>query len=389
MPATRWVCAAAGLALAALWACASAPRPAPRAAGPATAERTPAEQAPPEPFPADPAKRAFVEVDGKVEYLVGAGDILTVTLRGVELATERVTVRPDGNISFSLAEDVPAAGLTAAQVDSALTAEVGRFVRLPKVDVEVTEYRSKMVSVLGAMQTVITAGTKTGQGRYPLTGRATVLDMILLAGGTTPDAQLDRVQLVRGTGSYTLNLREVLDTGSLRYNPVLQGDDIVIIPGAAHLSKKVIVLGEVASPDVYLVAGDANLAEALSKAGGLSSNALRDDIRIIRPGADGPRMLTADFGRLTGLADLRQNVALENNDIVYVPRSFLGDVNQVLAKVEPLLEALLLPATFRDLYTTGGGLRMDTGEPPSGATGFTRPLPGTKPAVEEDEPGGK
>ena len=54
------------------------------------------------------------------------------------------------------------------------------------------------------------------------------------------------------------------------------------------------------------------------------------------------------------------------------------DVNDVMTKIEPLLNVLLIPATYRDLYTTGGGLRMDTGD--AAATGtttwFTRPLPG-------------
>jgi len=86
---------------------------------------------------------------------------------------------------------------------------------------------------------------------------------------------------------------------------------------------------------------------------------------------------------------LQQNVGLKNNDIIYIPRSFMGDVNDVIAKVEPLLDLLLLPSTYRDLYTTGGGLRIDTGEPPATGTTqvFTQPLPGFKPAVPAAEQG--
>ena len=111
----------------------------------------------------------------------------------------------------------------------------------------------------------------------------------------------------------------------------------------------------------------------------LSPTALRDDIHITRPGAVGPEMFTVDFKRITSHGDLSQTVVLSNNDIVYVPRSFLGDVNAVITKIEPLLNVLLLPATYRDLYTTGGALRVDAGAPTiTGRTeGFTRPLPGT------------
>ena len=111
----------------------------------------------------------------------------------------------------------------------------------------------------------------------------------------------------------------------------------------------------------------------------------------------GREMFTVDFKRITSHGDLSQNVVLSNNDIVYVPRSFLGDVNDVITKIEPLLNVLLLPATYRDLYTNGGGLRVDTGEPITTGTteGFTRPLPGTAagkpvvPAAEEDEERGQ
>ena len=50
-----------------------------------------------------------------------------------------------------------------------------------------------------------------------------------------------------------------------------------------------------------------------------------------------------------------------------------------------------LVQTYRDLYTTGGGLRVDTSEPAVSSTtqGFTRPLPGVGklvvPPVEEEE----
>ena len=183
-------------------------------------------------------------------------------------------------------------------------------------------------------------------------------------------------------------LQRVLSLGDPDHNPVLQGDDIIIVPGASRLTKKVVVLGEVIRPDVYFMASDASLLEAVSKAGGLNSTALRDDIRIIRPSEVGPEMFTVDFKHITSHGDLSQNVVLSNNDIVFVPRSFMGDVNDVITKIEPLLNVLLIPATYRDLYTTGGGLRVDTGEPAVSSTtqGFTRPLPGVGKLVVQPRP---
>ena len=329
-------------------------------------------------MPVDPLRRGYVERGPFPEYTVGPGDELELMLRDVKLVRETVEVRPDGNISFLLVENLYVTGMTIGELDFALTAAVERYLREPKIDVQVSEYGSKIISLIGAIETLTAGGTKTGQGRYALENKTYLLDLILEAGGTTPDAQLGAVQVIRDGQVYVFNLQRVLNFGDVSHNPILQGDDIIIVPGASRLTKKVVVLGEVNQPDVYLLASDASLLEAVSKAAGLNTTALGDDIRIIRPGEVKPEMFTVDFKRITTHGDLEQNVVLNNNDIIFVPRSFMGDVNDVITKIEPLLNVLLIPATYRDLYTTGGGLRVDTGDAAATGTttGFTRPLPG-------------
>jgi protein involved in polysaccharide export with SLBB domain len=346
-----------------------------------------------EAIPSDPNLQSYTMRGGSPSYVLGAGDRIEIRLRDVTVTTETVPVRSDGNISFSLVENVKAAGLTVVELDSSLTVELSRFFREPKVDIEVVEFHSQTVSILGAIESTNAAGGGTiasGQGRYPLKKRTTVLDLILEAGGTTPDAQLDLVRLVRGGKTYHLDIQRVLNTGEKTHNVVLQGEDIIIVPGTALRSRKVIVLGEVASTGVYMFSEGVRLVEALSQAGGLTSAAQRDDIRVIRVIDGQPSMFRLDFNRIIS-GDLRQNVSLQTEDVVYVPRSFLGDVNDVIARIDPLLSILLLPATYRDLYTTGGGLRVDTGDAESSGSVFTRSLPGTSagkavtPGREEEE----
>ena len=118
--------------------------------------------------------------------------------------------------------------------------------------------------------------------------------------------------------------------------------------------------------------------EMPSEAGGLNTTALRDDIRIIRPGEVKPEMFTVDFKRITTHGDLEQNVVLINNGIIFVPRSFMGDVNDVITKIEPLLNVLLIPATYpsspyNGRWATGGYWSCGCDGPHAG---FTRPLPG-------------
>ena len=332
-----------------------------------------------EAIPTDPSLQSFRLRQGAPAYLIGLGDKLEIRLRDVTVTTETVPVRSDGNVSFALVENVRAAGRTEAELDSSLTAELSKYFRNPKVDIDVVEFNSQVVSILGAIESVTSATGATiasGQGRYSLKTRTTVLDLILEAGGTTPDAQLHLVRLVRGGRTYRLDVQRVLDTGEKTHNVVLQGNDIIIVPGTDLKSRKVIVLGEVASTGVYMFSEGVRLMEALGQAGGFTPAAQRDDIRVIRIVDGTPSMFRLDFGRIV-MGDVEQNVSLESDDVVYVPRSFLGDLNDVIARIEPLLSILLLPATYRDLYTTGGGLRINTGDAQSSGSVFTRSLPGT------------
>ncbi len=267
-----------------------------------------------------PHLQSYTEKRGFPEYVLGPGDLLGITLREVELTTELVAVRPDSNISFNLVENTRAGGLTLRELDKALTREVALFLKEPKIDIQIAEYNSKKVSLLGAVQSIPMAEQQTGQGQYPLKGKSRVLDMILMAGGTTQDAQLNKVQLNRGGRSYTLNLQRSLSTGDQSHNVILQGDDIIVVPGASQLNKKVIVLGQVRSPDVYLFPEDASLMDAISKAQGVLPTALTEDIRVIRNTSEGPKMFSVDFNRITTDLDLRQNIPLNNNDIVFVPK---------------------------------------------------------------------
>ncbi len=341
-----------------------------------------------EEIPYDPAKQAYTETRGVIEYLLGPGDVLDVVLRGIEMAREKVVVRTDGNISFGLVENVRASGMTVREVDEDLTRQLRRYLRDPKLDIEVSEYRSKNISVQGAILSVNTAaGQKTGPGRYSLKGKLRALDAILEAGGTTADAQLDRVQLIRGDYSYRLNIQKVLNTGSARENVVLQAEDILVVPGIARQSKKVVILGEVLRPNVYAFSDDVTFLEAIAQAGGLTDEAIRSDIRVIRTIEGTPQMFSLSYEQLVKGQGLEKNVPLESNDVIYASRSFIGDLNDAIAKVSPLLNVMLLPGTYGNIYTTGGSQWWNTGPPPAttGSQIFTQPLPGTgKPVVVAD-----
>ena len=309
-----------------------------------------------------PENWAYTEILGYPEYLIGRGDVLEVVFTHAgERTIEPVTVRPDGSIYFSLLEAIQASGLTPSQLDDVLTVELSELYRSPQVDVFVKEYNSKRVRVFGAVNIAYYTATRSGAGLYPLKGKTTVLDIILEAGGASPDARLDRVKLARGGRLYALDLERALLRGDHSQNVIVEGGDVINVTSLTHTGKKVVVVGEIHSPNIYPFSEDTRLLEAIAQAGGFTNFAVEDDVKIIRGGTENPEVLSLNVREIVEDADLGQNVLLQNGDIVYVPRTFLGDVNVLLSKINPILGLMI--ASYRDTRTLGGILGVDEKAP--------------------------
>jgi len=102
--------------------------------------------------------------------------------------------------------------------------------------------------------------------------------------------------------------------------------------------KKVIVLGEILSPGVYSVSGSKTLLEAIALAGGFTKDAVPSSTVLIRGGFANPQPQRLNLNQaLKG--DLRQNVALQSEDIIFIPKKFIADLNYFLNQImQPLQE---------------------------------------------------
>jgi len=135
-----------------------------------------------------------LEENGYVSaYRLGSGDVLQISVWNDKDLQRTLTIRPDGMISFPLLNDIPAAGLTAMQLQNKLTSGLQQYITNPQVSVVVQTVNSFTVSVLGEVQK---------PGRYEMqSGKATVLDALAMAGGLTPYANHSDIHLLRDRAS--------------------------------------------------------------------------------------------------------------------------------------------------------------------------------------------
>jgi len=107
--------------------------------------------------------------------------------------------------------------------------------------------------------------------------------------------------------------------------------------------KRVIVVGEVNSPGVVPMARNMSVLTSLAEAGSYKEGALLEEVRIIRTQDEQAEVLTADVARLLTYGDWSQMPALEENDIVFVPRSRYGKSAEFIRRVLPFVQVVAAP----------------------------------------------
>lgn len=307
----------------------------------------------------------FTEQKGVSEYKIGPGDVLTIKMmEGQESKEYETVVRPDGRISYSFIDDILVNGYTASEVDERLTHALKKYIKYPRIEVIVKEYKSKSVLLIGQINRY--DWRVSGPGQYNLKGKTTLLDLISLAGGAVTgqefgNADLRRVEVVRKGKSYTVSLYDVMFKGRNDQNIILDDGDIVTVPELPTYGERVYVLGEVASQGIYRLKDAHDLLAALSIAGGTTHVAIDSDVKIIRgylENPDKPIILSANYNEILKRGDVEQNIALKDGDVVYVPRTVIGDINEFITNTVPLLDYFLYPGDYRDAYFDDKHLRF-------------------------------
>lgn len=172
-----------------------------------------------------PAAATRSSTQTPADYVIGAGDVLSVVFwREPDLSGE-VTVRPDGKITVPLLKDISAAGLTPADLEKTLQDTAKRFIQDPNATVVVRQIHSRNVYITGNV---------ARPGAYPLNTPTTVLQLIALSGGLLEYADAGGILVMRTEAgrpaSFKFNYKDVSKGKSLSQNVLLKPGDTVIVP---------------------------------------------------------------------------------------------------------------------------------------------------------------
>ena len=307
--------------------------------------------------------KVFITISGIPEYRIGPLDILEINSRmGDKVSTATAKVDNRGRISYSFIDDLDVAGLAPSLLDDLLTEKLSNYVRKPRIDVLVKEFKSKSATVMGELTSLRgTTAAASGSGRMYLQGKTTLMDLIAIAGGYTVDADIKNVKLIREGKTYLINLYDIFEKGDEGQNVIIDDGDVVNIPELPVYGERIYVLGEVNAQGVYSLKNAQDLLAAISLAGSFTRLAKEENTLIVRgyePGKK-PLVMMADLNALLRMADISQNIPLEDGDLVYVPRMKIGDINDWIANTMPLLSFLFYPKSFESQYFMRNYLHLD------------------------------
>ncbi len=274
-----------------------------------------------------------------VDYRVGPGDSLYINVNGrPELGSpvaqgssklQGSRVDGNGNIRLPLVGGVAVAGLSLDQIQDQLQKAYGAYLQNPWVVVEVAEYKSQPIQLLGQFK---------APGTYYMDRPFSLLQGLAMGGGLMDTANLRSARLIRNQRTMAVDIYRLLREGSQEQDVWLQPGDTIYVPDDKN--QNVYVFGAVKKTGpVPMPNGQLNLAQALASAGIDETGGNRRFVRVIRS-------LSTTQGQLI-VVDLQQTLrgnvlpfSLMEGDIIYIPRSAVGNWNQALSELLPTLQAV-------------------------------------------------
>jgi polysaccharide export outer membrane protein len=253
---------------------------------------------------------------GATGYRIGPKDLVEIRVFEVpELNIER-RVSEEGTIALPLIGDVPAQGLTDVELADRLKALLeSKYVQRASVSVQVREFRSKPISVIGAVKQ---------PGNLAFSGRWTLLEALSAAGGLA-DGHGNTIYVIRQaenglTDQVAVDIEDLMVRADPDANITIFANDVINVP--AKIQVTIFCLGEVHKPGAveFSSTDRITLLTAIARAGGLTDRASRS-IRVKRRDRTGRDVETeVDYKRV--LSGKAPDMELQAGDVVVVKESF-------------------------------------------------------------------
>jgi protein involved in polysaccharide export with SLBB domain len=210
-----------------------------------------------------------------VNYILGPGDELMMSLYGVQEFNDASTVSEEGKINVPHVGLIQVAGLTIEAATQKIRTATGRIYTSlrsgqSKLNVSLSKIRTIKITIIGARQ----------PGNYSVSSLSTVFNALYLAGGPAKNGSYRNIELIRNNKLLTyVDIYKFMVNGDQSENIGLKDNDVIRIP---VYKNRVSLEGEIKRPGIFELKTGETFTSLLEYASGFSDLAYTASVHIIQ-----------------------------------------------------------------------------------------------------------
>lgn len=238
------------------------------------------------------------------DYIVGAGDRMTLTVWGSLNGKYNLEVNRSGDIVVPKVGAIRVAGQPFGQLPALLKNAIGRIYKDFQLNVNVANVRMVKVYVVGEV---------AAPGDYNVSSLSTVINALSAAGGPTKSGSLRNIQINRGGKIVeTVDLYDFFLKGDKSKDIRLQPGDTILVPVIGHVAG---VAGNVRRPGIYELKDENSIKDILALCGGINATGYLQRVQLYRIQAHDKKMVTDFSLDLSGPEGDKQTAGMRLQDM--------------------------------------------------------------------------
>lgn len=263
------------------------------------------------------------------EFLLSPGDEIKISVFQHEDLNRSIKIPPDGVVFYPIVGKINTAGVGIGKLRDIITEGLSKSRRQPLFpgdEISITVFRHDEYNRKFMIPS-------DGFIFFPHVGDINVEEKTL---------REIRDIISKGLSQYVVEPQVMIDITQLN-NLARIANPQVSVEVVNFGGQKVFVLGEVNKPGVFLSNGFTDLVEIISMAGGPTLDAEQKSVLVIRKGAEKakPELMVADLEQFLHGGDAAHNIFLHRGDIVFVPRTFISNVDRFFEHLNKIVSPLL------------------------------------------------
>lgn len=210
-----------------------------------------------------------------VNYILGPGDELQISVYGVQEFSANVPVTMEGKVNIQYVGQISVSGMTIEAATQKIRGAISRVYSTvangqSQVGISLSRIRTIKVTIIGSKQ----------PGNYSISSLATVYNALFMGGGPGKNGSYRNIELLRNNKVYkNIDIYKFLVNGNQSDNVGLKDNDVIRIPA---YTQRVTLEGQVKRPGIFEMKSGETFKDLLSFASGFNEFAYTASVNVLQ-----------------------------------------------------------------------------------------------------------